>query len=394
MRIAALTILLVSACIGCGTTKFTDTARTATEQLLISDAMDRAVSQLDFRALAGKTVFIEDSPTKGVVDAAYLNSAVRQHLLASGSILKEKRDDADYVLEIRAGAVGTNRHDLLFGVPATTIPTIVTVPGVPNSIPELPLAKRTEQQAVAKISVFAYNRRTGRPVWQSGAVPAESKAKDLWVFGAGPFQRGSIYEGTEFAGAALDIPLIDLNKNRPGSRETVAVADEAYFVEPEEPVDPQVAQQPGDKVSQANPKPQPQKAKPTAAAADVPPVVQTGHTTTAEPGTASSAPPAAAPEVSASPIPKAAAAAPAGQPIDVPVSNTPPVVSMPPPAAVQSSMKPQGSPAPPQPATPATSERSTVTPLPPVVPAPGEMRQPSILDRFLPWRQGDRAKPD
>ena len=34
---------------GCGTTKWSDTSRTATEQLLISDAMDRAVSRIGFR---------------------------------------------------------------------------------------------------------------------------------------------------------------------------------------------------------------------------------------------------------------------------------------------------------------------------------------------------------
>jgi hypothetical protein len=61
---------------------------------------------------------------------------------------------------------------------------------------------------VAKIAVFAYERATGIPVWQSGTDAVASRARDLWVFGTGPFQRGSIYGGTKFAGEDLRVPLI------------------------------------------------------------------------------------------------------------------------------------------------------------------------------------------
>ena len=237
MRIGRLfcILLLAATWAGCGTTRFTDTARTATEQLLITDSIDRAVSRLDLRALAGKKVFIDETPVKQVTDSAYLASAVRQHLLASGGILKEKKDDADYILEIRAGAIGTDRHDVLFGVPATQLPTMTMMVGAPSQIPEIPFVKKTDQRGVAKISLFAYNRQTGRPVWQSGAIPQDSRTKATWVFGAGPFQRGSIHKGMTFAGDHLHIPLIDPMLAGEHSQETVSVADQAYFVEPKEP---------------------------------------------------------------------------------------------------------------------------------------------------------------
>ena len=178
-----LTLLSCGLLLGCGTTKWTDTTRTATEQLLISDSMDRAVSRIDFRALAGKKVFVDDTPLKGVTDTAYLASVIRQHLLASGGKLQETKDKAEYVVEVRAGAVGTDHDDLLVGVPALTVPTVVPVPGIPTQIPEIPFVKRTNQRAVAKIAVFVYNRKTGRILWQSGIVPDESRTKALWVFG-------------------------------------------------------------------------------------------------------------------------------------------------------------------------------------------------------------------
>jgi len=227
-------IILVCAVMsfGCGTTRWSDTKRTATEQLLISDAMDRAVSRLDFRAVAGKKVFLDAAYIKGVLDSSYLISSLRQHMLASGCVVMDQREESDYVVEVRTGVVGTDRRELLLGVPATILPDTIPVPGVPSSIPEMPLAKKTEQRAVAKIAAFAYNRHSGRPVWQSGIVPIESTAKDIWVLGAGPFQRGNIYEGTKFAGQKIGIPLINLNAKARAKPGEVSVADEAFFTEP------------------------------------------------------------------------------------------------------------------------------------------------------------------
>jgi hypothetical protein len=125
-------------------------------------------------------------------------------LLASGCLLQEDRAKSEYVVEARSGGVGTNRSSLLIGVPQMNVPAIV--PGQPSFIPEIPLAKKTDQEGVAKIAVFAFNRKTGEPLWQSGVVQSNSNAKDTWVFGAGPFQQGTIRKGTEFAGEPLPIP--------------------------------------------------------------------------------------------------------------------------------------------------------------------------------------------
>jgi len=233
VTITFCTLMLLATWAGCGTTKWSDTARTATEQLLISDSIDRAVSRLDLRALAGKRVYVDETPIKQVTDCAYLASAIRQQVLASGAILKEKKEEAEYILEVR-GAVGTDRNDILFGIPATSLPA-VTGATYPSTIPEIAFAKKTDQRGVAKISLFAYNRETGRPVWQSGAAPVESQTKALWVLGAGPFQRGTIYHGTTFAGDRVHIPLIDPMLPGEGTHSTVSVADEAFFVEPKEP---------------------------------------------------------------------------------------------------------------------------------------------------------------
>jgi hypothetical protein len=142
-------------------------------------------------------------------DPQYLISSLRQHLLASGCVMKEKREDAEYIVEARSGVLGTDRHDLLYGVPQTNLSGMASVQGfgVPAAIPEIPLAKKTVQRGVAKIAVFAYHRETGRPIWQSGSSQVASNARNTWIFGVGPFQSGTIHDGTQFAGRELSNPL-------------------------------------------------------------------------------------------------------------------------------------------------------------------------------------------
>jgi hypothetical protein len=173
--------------------------RTATEQLLISDAIDRAVQEVDFSPLSGQTVYLDSTMLKDVTDRNYLVSTVRQHLLASGCTLRDKREEADFIVEARAGAVGTDRNDLLFGIPATNVPQILPLQGMPAAIPEVPLAKRRDQRGIAKISMFAYHRESGLPVWQSGLAVRESSSNDVWVFGAGPFEHGTLHKSKTMA---------------------------------------------------------------------------------------------------------------------------------------------------------------------------------------------------
>jgi hypothetical protein len=168
----------------------TDTSRSATEQLLLSQAIDNAVNRLDFTPMAGKQVFFEEKCLDGSVDKGYVASSIRQHLLAAGCLLAEEKAKATYVVEARSGCVGTDKQSFLVGVPQMQLPAIM--PGTPPAIPEMPLIKSTAQQGIAKIAVFAYNRQTGRAVWQSGIQEFTSSSKDAFVLGMGPFHRGTL----------------------------------------------------------------------------------------------------------------------------------------------------------------------------------------------------------
>jgi hypothetical protein len=221
--------LVLFAFAGCGTTRWTDTSRTATEQMLVSDAIERAVSRIDFKPMSGQSVYLDTAYLNTVTDKEYLISTLRQHMLASGCVMELSKDRAEFVVEARAGAVGTDRHDVLYGIPALNLP-MAPVQGAPTATPEIALARRTDQKGVAKVAVFAYHRESGRPVWQSGVDTIASKAQNSWWFGVGPLQKGTIYDKAQFAGRDFRFPFMARQKKE--EPRTVRVTRETQFNDP------------------------------------------------------------------------------------------------------------------------------------------------------------------
>ena len=74
-----IAILLIS---GCGTTQ----QRTGTEQLLLSDSVDRSVDKLEFGVLSGRKIYLDTTYIRAVKGIAFVNSdyiisALRQKLM-------------------------------------------------------------------------------------------------------------------------------------------------------------------------------------------------------------------------------------------------------------------------------------------------------------------------
>lgn len=240
---------------GCGTTL----SRSATEQLLSSDAVDRSISQIDFRDLSGKKVFLDTKYLKtvkgvGFVNADYITSSLRQQMMAAGLLLQDKLEAADYVVEARVGALGANSHEVTYGMPqnaslTTMINTassmVPTMPAIP-ALPEISFAKKNDERASAKIIVFAYHRESKRAVWQSGVSQATSTAKDIWIFGAGPFQSGTIYDGTQFAGNKIGLPFLK-KRDEKNRISLVNYEEEVHFKEVDEAAKESPAEKPPEK---------------------------------------------------------------------------------------------------------------------------------------------------
>ncbi len=173
---------------GCASTKTSNTARTAQEQLLISNSIDQALSKVDFSAFRGSKIFI-DEKYLDCVDKPYVVGSIRHRVLRGGARMVEKADDADVVMEVRSGGVGTTSSDLFVGTPQ------LSVPGpFPLSVPEVRLMSKQSQIGIAKIGIVAYDAKTRQMIGDGGLTLAKSEDKNWYLLGVGPYRNGSIRE--------------------------------------------------------------------------------------------------------------------------------------------------------------------------------------------------------
>jgi hypothetical protein len=175
-----LTLVLVS---GCTTSRQTDTARTAREQLLISNAVDQSLAKVDFSAFHGQRVLVEEKYLD-CVDKGYVVGSIRHRLLLNGASIAPKPEEADVVMEIRSGSVGTDDADSYLGMPQIVLPGMLT-------LPEVKLVTRNRQSAMAKIGLVAYDAKTNQLLGAGGVSSSISDEMNLYVLGIGPFQSGT-----------------------------------------------------------------------------------------------------------------------------------------------------------------------------------------------------------
>lgn len=190
-----LAILGIALAGGCGINK----SRLATEQLVVSEAIDKAVASIDFSPLSGRKVYFDTQYLEGVnlgsnANVKYVISSLRQQMLAYDVRLQEKPETAEFVVEGRIGVLANDGYEVTYGIPgnaaavSATVLLSTPVPVPAPGFPELSLGRRNHQAGTAKIGLFAYDRLTREPVWQAGVKTASSNVRDTWVFGLGPYQ--------------------------------------------------------------------------------------------------------------------------------------------------------------------------------------------------------------
>jgi hypothetical protein len=179
-------LLLAASVAGCTTAQTSNTARTATEQLLLSNAVDQSLDKVDFRPLSGQNVFLEEKYID-CVDKQYIIASIRHRILRSGGHLADKAENADIVIEPRSGGVGTTTASSFIGIPSFSLPGMLT-------IPEVKLFTRSQQAGYAKLGVAAYDPKTRESRGQGGMSVAQSNDNNYYFAGVGPWQSGTLKE--------------------------------------------------------------------------------------------------------------------------------------------------------------------------------------------------------
>jgi hypothetical protein len=189
---ATIPILMALLC-GCTSIKMTGTPRTGTEQLLLTGTWDAALAHVDFSPLSGARVFL-DSQFISVVDKEWVISSIRRTMAEQGVLLENNKDKAQLILEAAIGAYGTDERERKFGLPGFSLsPSLTTGAALSSagSSTSLTFSETNQQDAVVKASLFAYESKSGRLVWESAPLLNAQGVRDHFVMGAGPYRLSS-----------------------------------------------------------------------------------------------------------------------------------------------------------------------------------------------------------
>jgi hypothetical protein len=191
---------------GCATHRESHTARTGIEQLLVSSAVDQSLDQVDLRPLKDKHVFLQ-TKYLDCVDKNYVVVSLHHRLTHTGGILVDKPEEADVILEVASGGVGTDSQAIFVGLPEIPLPT-----PSPTSIPRLSVLTRSRLNVTAKLLGVAYDAKTRAPVIRSGIALARSDMNEWNVLGTGTITSGSVPEQLYTATGEEDINIVNATR--------------------------------------------------------------------------------------------------------------------------------------------------------------------------------------
>jgi Family of unknown function (DUF6655) len=147
----------------CAAERATSPARTATEELLISSAADRAAEKLAEQIPVGLKVLLGTTSVASV-DERYATAAIRDRFMRRGVILVEDKASADMVIEVRTGALSTDERSVSLGTPQIQLPAVPGVASTGIPVPSLSVFKRNQTRATAKFEAIGYDPKTGELV--------------------------------------------------------------------------------------------------------------------------------------------------------------------------------------------------------------------------------------
>ena len=165
-------VLLLGSAAGCvNKQRMTEPVRSVGEQLLLSTAFDRALSELDVEAigrLKGFKVYLSTVYLQ-TLDQEYLIGSLRDLLLSSGVLVVDDIAQAEMIVEIRSGANSLDSASVTAGIAEDqALPNPIT--GAPVALPELAFFKKQNSVSLTKIALVAYHADSREHIFSSGTL--------------------------------------------------------------------------------------------------------------------------------------------------------------------------------------------------------------------------------
>ncbi len=161
---------------GCAFSTRVQTPRSSWEQILATTAIDRALKQVEWPEVDGKSVFVEVGPPGDVLDDLYLRRRIEVTLADRGAQIVRNAEGAEYVLTGLVGAIGLDISGRFLGLQGS--------PGgvIPFTIPELALYKNTLRKGFAKTEIYLMDLETKKIVHHSGPVEGTAYRRSKTFF--------------------------------------------------------------------------------------------------------------------------------------------------------------------------------------------------------------------
>ena len=186
----------------CTTQRDTTTSRTATEQLLLSAAAERAADAVAADVPAGKKTFVVADNFEAV-DGKQAIGAIRAAILKRGAALVADRAQAEQIVEIRSGALGIDNSDTIVGMRESEVPIPLTDGGI--TIPKIALFEKIRQLGIAKFAIAVYDAQTGLAIAAPTPKFGYARKNDYTAALVISWKRDDIYEPDSAAANTLEL---------------------------------------------------------------------------------------------------------------------------------------------------------------------------------------------
>ena len=165
LALSATLCALLHVASGCAFSSRVQMPRSSWEQILALTAIDRALKQMEWPEVDGKSVFVEVGPPGDVLDDLYLQQSIEVILAGRGAQIARNVESAEYVLNCLVGAIGLDINGRFLGVQGTSGGILL-----PFRFPDLALYKNTLRRGVAKTEIYLVDLETNKVVHHSGPV--------------------------------------------------------------------------------------------------------------------------------------------------------------------------------------------------------------------------------
>jgi len=177
-RIAVIVTLVCLLGVGCTFSRRTQLPRSASQQILATQAVIRALDQFEFpEVIKGKKVLVHVGAPGDAVDEEFLRTAVQIEVFEEDGRVVVAPEKADLVLAVLVGSMGLNIRGRFFGIEGTAGGGFI-----PFTIPELALYKRTRTSGFAQAEFALADLETGEIIERSDPVEGNTRGETTTVF--------------------------------------------------------------------------------------------------------------------------------------------------------------------------------------------------------------------